>query len=520
MASKMRTFKIYTGLALLLGIMLIQSCNPPWEDHYTSQEDQINMKVWDAVKENPDYSTFVSLIETEGLDSLFQAERVYTLFVPTNEAFSALSDTTTMMQTLLRYHIIQSIFMDKSVQNWRRMLTSSGKFALIERVAEGYTFDGSPMEYASPLYLDGKYYEISQVAVPKRNLYEFTAQNSYVLKEYIDSKDSIFLDRSLSTPIGFDDLGNTVYDSVFGMVNLFEDEFFPISKEFRDKNATFILFTQEQYDLALDDMAARLGGSITDHEDIPATWQNNVFLPTVTENAMFDGILSYEKLEAGRVKNIKGDTVVVEAEKIDPDSRTICSNGVGFLYRDFTIHDTLFRGSVVREGEDMISEIGAGKYAWKEDVRVWGAVIEPERLEAEVASGGALVNLTFVRDYAGEYNVEYTFTDLFPMRYRLEWRANSRPSGLFSVYVNGQVLEYQDKWGNVYTEFDTNDLKQSVVSVTGERFLAEGGFNMRDYWVDHITEYGDVTIRFEYKGPGANSTNGFNIDYVKLIPDY
>ena len=107
------------------------------------------------------------------------------------------------------------------------------------------------------------------------------------------------------------------------------------------------------------------------------------------------------------------------------------------------------------------------------------------------------------------------------MRYRLEWRANSRPSGLYTIYVNDQVLETQDKFGNVYTEFDTYDLRESIVSVTGERFLSnEEGFNMKDYWVENITDYGDVKIRFEYKGPGENSTNGFNIDYVKLIPDY
>jgi hypothetical protein len=106
------------------------------------------------------------------------------------------------------------------------------------------------------------------------------------------------------------------------------------------------------------------------------------------------------------------------------------------------------------------------------------------------------------------------------MRYRLEWRANSRPSGVFKVYVNDQVLDYQDKFGNTYTEFDTDALRQSVISVTGERFLPEGGFNMRDYWVNHLTDYSDVTVRFEYVGSGVSSTNGLNIDYIKLIPDF
>lgn len=518
---QIRVLRITAGISLVIGLVLFTSCDPPWQDHYENQEEQVNMKLWDAISQDPDYSTFVSLVESSGLDSIFQDEQVYTLFIPTNDALQEVLDTGTVLPKVLQYHILPTLFMDKSVQSWRKMLTRSGKYALIEKLHDGYYYDGIPMESGSPLYLDGKYYELSRLALPKPNLYELTANFSQVLQDYIDSKDSIYLDRSLSTPIGFDDDGNTIYDSVFGVVNLFEEEFFPVSKEFRDENATFILFSQNQYEDALDDMAERLGGELIGHEDIPLSWQNDVLLPEVTKNAMFEGILSYEDLQVGWIKSITGDTVVVEAEKIDPESRTICSNGVGFLYSDFIIEDTLFRGTVIKEGESLIREIGAGKYAWKEDVLVSGAVIEPEYQLADVASEGALVNVNFGRDYQGEYRLEFVFKNLFPMRYRLEWRANSRPSGLFEVYVNDQVLEYvADKFGNIKTEFDTNLLKESIISVTGERFFPEGGFNMRDYWVEHLTAYGDVRIRFEYLGPGLNSTNGLNIDYVKLIPDY
>jgi len=498
----------------------IESCNPPWQDHYENQGDQINMKLWDAISQETSYSTFVSLVEAEGLDSIFLNEQVYTLFIPANEAFESLTDTILDVRTMLQYHMLQTLFVDESVKSWRRMLTGSGKYVLIEKNEEGYSYDGYPMVLSSPLYLDGKYYEISQVAVPKPNLYEFTAQHSNVLKEYIDSKDSVFLDRNLSTPLGFNEDGNTIYDSVFGKVNLFEEDFFPVSKEFRDENATLILFTQEQYDLALDDMASRLGGSITGHEDVPFSWQNDVLLPGLTKNAMFEGILSYSDLEVGWIKSITGDSVVVEAWEIDPDSRFICSNGVGYFYNDFSIHDSLFRGTSTREGETLIEGIGAGKYAWTGDVTVSGAVIEPKLLSALAASGGEIVNVSFLRDYEGEYSMEFDFRNIFPMQYRLEWRANSRPSGLYEIYVNDSLLTYEDKFGFEYSEFDTNDLKYSVISVTGERFLPVDGFNMKDFWVDHLTTYGDVRIRFEYKGPGASSTNGFNIDYVKLIPVY
>lgn len=106
------------------------------------------------------------------------------------------------------------------------------------------------------------------------------------------------------------------------------------------------------------------------------------------------------------------------------------------------------------------------------------------------------------------------------MRYRLVWRANYRPSGLYEIYVNDEILNYQDIYGNVLTQFDTYLLRNSIVSVTGERFLPVGGFNKRDYWVDNLTDYGDVRVRFKYVGPGGNSTNGLSIDYVKLIPVY
>lgn len=516
----MKRIHIKTGIVLLLIGTVFHSCNPPWQDHYENQEEQINMKLWDAIRQEGSYSTFVSLVEAEGLDSIFLNEQVYTLFVPANEAFESLPDTISRDRILLQYHMLQTLFVDESVENWRRMLTGSGKYALVEKNTEGYSYDGSPMIYSSPLFQDGKYYEISKVAVPKPNLYEFTAEHSNVLKEYIDSKDSVYLDRNLSRPIGFDEDGNTIYDSVFGMVNLFEAEFFPLSEEFRDENATLILFTQEQYDLALDDMASRLGGSLTGHEDIPYSWQNDVLLPELTRISMFDGILSYSDLQVGKIKSITGDTVMVEAEKIDPDSRTVCSNGVGYIYSEFTIHDTLFRGENTREGESMIQKIGEGKYAWNGEVKLTGPAIAPTLLIADAASEGELVNVSFLRDYQGEYSMEFAFRNVFPMRYRLEWRANSRPSGIYEVYVNDQLLTFEDKFGFEYTEFDTNDLKYSVVSVTGDRFLPVEGFNIKDYWVDHLTDYGDVNIRFVYKGPGASSTNGFNIDFIKLIPVY
>ncbi len=513
----MRNKKKILGAVLLICIIGILSCNPPWEDHYSNHDSQSDMELWDAIILEPRFSTFVSEMRAYGMDTIFNDGQVYTLFIPSNEAFESITDTSNIMQSILPYHISKNIFINRNVEKVRRLLNISGKYALVEFNGSNYTYDGIPMEDGSPLFLNGKYYEITEVALPRPNLYEFAAQKSPTLKNYIDSKDSIYLDRSLSTPIGFNEAGNTVYDSVFGSLNTFELEYFPVRQEFRDKNATLIIFSQEQYIAALNNMAERLGGAMTDYTDIPKVWQNDVLLPYVTSKALFGGILSYSDLH-GKLQSVTGDTVEIIAADIDPDSRSICSNGVAYLYNNFVIPDELFRGTSIQEGELLIDSVGAGKFAWKAGVNISGAIIAPIKSYSLGATEGSFVSVLFNRNYAGEYTMEFTFKNVFPMRYRLEWHANYRPSGLYEVYVNDQLLGYTNKFGSVVTSFDNYELRNTVVSVTGERISPVLDFNSRDYWVDHLTEYGDVRVKFKYIGAGASNTNGFNIDYVKLIP--
>jgi hypothetical protein len=254
-------------------------------------------------------------------------------------------------------------------------------------------------------------------------------------------------------------------------------------------------------------MAQKLGLPGGSHEEIPEEWQYEVLLPASMQNAMFDGMLSYQDLMADTLQSITGDTVVIDHQNVDPGSRYLCSNGVTFLYSRFTIADSLYLGSQRIEGENLVDSVGAGKWAWNDEVSVAGAIAEPEKLLSASASEGALVNVALPRDYAGDYTVEFTFRNVLPMRYRLVWRANSRPSGLFAIYINDEKI----------AEFDNNLLRSTILSVTGQYFIPDNGFNRKDFWVENISSFGDVSIRFQYLGPGRQSNNGLNIDYVELI---
>jgi len=502
---------IRKGFALLFFFILVisgQGCKDNWEEHYLPAEGVMHKTIWEAIQEEPRFSVFVEEIKKLSLDTIFNSGITHTLFIPENEALQQALDTSRSPEQLMLYHISPTLFMSRNVTQNQRLQTLLGKFALLSVEGNVSRYDDVTIIISSPLFRDGKYYEIESPSIPRLNLYEFTARYSPYLKNYIDSQDSSYLDFELSTPVGFDDYGNTVYDSVVGVVNLFEQKYFPISKEFRNKNATFVLFTQEQYESALDQVASdlQLPGGTSDA--VPKEWQSKVLMPQLLTNAMFDGMLEYQEFMVGEMPSITGDIVNVDFLNINPDSKYLCSNGLTYTYNDFSIHDSLYLGATKIEGESLMDTVGSQKWIWKEDIVVSGLVAEPKKYVSNFASNNGILSVEFPRSYQGEYSMEFVIYNMLPMPYRLVWSSNSRPSGLFALYVNDEKIG----------EFDSYGFRSLILSVTGEPFRPKNGFNRKDFWVDNITEFGDVRVRFEYLGMGQNETNGLSIDYIELIP--
>ena len=494
----------------LWGVILFSCSRNYWDDYYALSDEHANMKLWDAVRENPDYSEFVDYINKLEIDTIFEKDQAYTLFVPGNKAFEDFIPREGFLEQTLLHHISRTVYIPESMGNYKKLQMLSGKFVEIVRSGNDVLFDSIPIIYESPLYLDGKYYEIQHVANPRPNLYEFTSLYSSVIKDYIDSQDSVYLDRNESTPIGFDKDGNTLYDSVFGNVNLFEKYFFPVSREFRDRSATFLIFTQEQYTEALNMMALNLGGDYHTYQDIPREWQFEVFLPKILADGMFADNLPYEEFMKGTLLNIQGDSVTLDYQNIDPNSRFICSNGVIYRYSDFVVPDTLYLGHATVEGEDLIDSIAPSEFVFKPEVKVSGELITPLKTYVVDASGGIVISVPFKRNYSGKFNLEVVFGNIFPGRYVLEWRASYRPGGVFAISVNNEEI----------AEFDTYAMRSNIQSVTGELYRPVNGYNIKDFWVDNIAQFGDVVVKFEYLRSGTESNSGFSMDYIRLIPAF
>jgi uncharacterized surface protein with fasciclin (FAS1) repeats len=502
--------KYISYILVILGIAAITGCEKYWEEHYTTQPETVKVNVWDALKSNSDVSEFVGLVENCHLDTLFNYNDIYTLFVPTNEAITRYLQKDTLGRTGLSYHILEHYINPADVSGAMKIQTLLLKFAQFEKDGNKYFYDNIPVSFESPLYSNGRYFIIDSVATPKPSLYEYISQNNQALKKYIDDQDSIVLDKELSKPLGFDEQGNTIYDSVITVINLFEEEYFEVSKEFRLKTATLVFPKQDIYNQALTNMAIKLGGSYKTYTDIAEEWQQDVLVPYLIKNGIFRNMLEPKDFLVDTMLNIIGDSAAINYHPIE---KTICSNGYAYNYDTFEVPDTLFMTPLRTEGESLLKTIGKDRFSWSDSVQIVSdQTFVPDADYVVDASNDSIMKVQFPTKYAGTFNMEFKTEPLFPRKYLMVIRTHMDFGGIYDIYVNDKLVKTFD-----YYDFIT--LKGIMPSaVTGVRYLASGRYNKFDFWFD-ATEYGRAKVRFEYKGPGNSRYNGIFLDYIECVPE-
>ena len=507
--------KIKNSILVGIFILLIFGCTKEWEDYYDVYPETVNENVWDAIQKNGQTSKFVQYLKESQLDTLFLSDISYTIFVPSNSAIDEYLSGASIDTTLLKYHIASHFIQSGNIQGKRKIQTLTSKFALFERVGADVNIDGITIKEESPLYLNGKFYILDKVAAPRPNLYQFYAETNPILGRYIDDQDSIILDKERSKPLGFNDKGETIYDTVSIIYNKFEYKYFPVKHEFRNATSTIVFPLAEDYNSALDVMAVSLGAGYTSHTDIPEEWQYNILIPHLLEQGVFLNMIEPEEfiweseLDTLKLLNVLGDSVVINYK---PTDKTICSNGYAYNYTNFEIPDSLYSGSTKLEAEWLTNETGVNKYAWNDSVKVRSDIsISPLQELVLNASNDTIVRVLFPKGYTGKYSVEFKSPSLFPRKYVMVVRTHMDIGGIYDIYVNDALVK-------TFDYYDYIRYRGIMFSVTGSRYLPTGRFNSFDMYVDNIHEYGKAKIRFEYKQPGAVLTNGLVIDYIDFLP--
>ena len=491
----------------------------------------VNLRLWDCLQLDSSHKYYVKLIKEYELDSLFESNNAYTLFIPDDEKLKTINKDSVNIGEVLAYSMVPTFINVQSISKLGKIQTMLNKYALLEfnDQLSAYTFDGVKIVIGSSIFKDGRYYNLNNYVIPSDNLYSYILKGSSVFRHYIDLQDSTYFDIAASTPIGFASKG-TIYDSIFTTQNLFYRDYFPVKEELRNRSSTFILFTQKQFDAALENIKNEIKVNF-----LPEVWINQILLPNLVKNYIFNNSLQYNDFKP-RMINIRGDSVNVDVVNIIKDSRKICSNGVAYSLKNFIIPDSLYKSQNVYNGMNAVIEIIKDqKWTWAKDLFInglEGTSIAPSLAKLTNANGDLIslndkvlaLNLKDYKRSSGKLRITFVQKGLFGAKnYRLLWAGSNNQCGLWKIYINNVPIQMRDLSGKNTNYFDSYLFKELVIkSVTGVpgNFKGNGGYNKVDFKVESLTEYSNAEITFEYIGPSLDSSGairgipGLVIDYL------
>lgn len=223
--------KFRTILLFFLALNLLVGCKTAWDNYF----DQAGEYEGDAVspldllgylRTQENYSDFVGLLEKSGMDNVLTKNQVLTVWAIPNENIPV--DIRTADSLTLRKFVknhINNVALYKSKLGTRKIHTLAGKIVQAEYSDEVYTIDGVTLTHMNQICQNGVIHELKDgVLTPKDNIYEYMMSLGDVCSIFRDTlnayNDTVF-DRENSLPVGENELGNTIYDSVFIIQNPF-----------------------------------------------------------------------------------------------------------------------------------------------------------------------------------------------------------------------------------------------------------------------------------------------------------
>ena len=241
----MKTMK-YILMAFLP--LMALSCQDEWDEHYgqanpmTSQES-----LWQALKGRAELSNFVRLVENVGYEYYFDGDRMFTLFVPTNDCLTEAdvdsltevynaqksnrikNNDNTVIKQVLQNHMAMYNYAAIASGDSVQMMMLNGKYSyLADGGVNGVKYLSSNM-----LYRNGVLFTVGSRLPYFANVSEY-----FTMDDELDSIASFFsrynvyeFDASRSVPGEIVD-GKTVYlDSVMNLKNVMFDELGYINRE-------------------------------------------------------------------------------------------------------------------------------------------------------------------------------------------------------------------------------------------------------------------------------------------------
>lgn len=221
--------------AIILSGCLV-ACTDSWDSHFSQQEEIINNSeisiaqttAAEYMKSENSLSSMYALFEEAGvIKTMNSRDQIYTILVADNEAIAADTSTSTDDKNYLaKSHVSDVSLSPANLTDGQRVLMWNGKYLNVNKAKDEngnvtLAFNGTKVKKVVKVNNGFIYFLESFVSSPK-SMYEMIkdlGSDYSMFREMIMSRNKKVFDKNASMPIGVDNTGSTVYDSVFVVTN-------------------------------------------------------------------------------------------------------------------------------------------------------------------------------------------------------------------------------------------------------------------------------------------------------------
>lgn len=331
----------FSLLLLIVCVFLAVGCEEKaWDEHYEQLDSRLEKTVFEVLSEDPEYSTFVALLEQTGYKSQLQSAQAFTVWAPNNAAFAQVSNTILndpdLLQELIGNHVSQFSYNTTSSDE-ALVKMFNNKYVEFNNVGGTSSFGNLDIVQKDILASNGILHTISSVLEVNPNIWGYLNDNAAqypTLMTFLDQFNEVVFDEANSVRTGTNTLGQAVYDSVFKSSNTYFEKIGDLSSE--ERRYSFIGLTEPAYTGIYDVFKDYYQHPVADtiQENTNRTIFNNLsFLPIDIND--LDGVSTS--------RNIAGNEVVINPNAIVED--VTLSNGNVFVVDalDYDPKDVIYK---------------------------------------------------------------------------------------------------------------------------------------------------------------------------------
>ena len=510
--------RIYKGIINALPIIcmiVFSACNDPMKDYYGDKDYKPagTQNMLDALKANPQYSTFTYILEETGMDQLIKDNTLLTIWVPRNEDMPYEIATLTYDEkvTLIKNHMSLGAITTNILTNFSTVISLTERYMPVTSDAAKKVFyvDNAPLLNTDILCANGVIHEVSRWFVPRVNLYELlmTLGDEYsIFRDSLKNRTDSIFDSENSVPSGVDENGIPVYaDSIKIGSNPILDK-----ADLSDMTQTFTFFipTDEAMSQMFSDMTNYLMAA-----EYPITSEDtSMWIDWILKASIQKGYQTYEPgVELNSVTwaasgntDYKIRTDYQIAYDQEPDEY---ANGWAYTLDKISVPKTLYVTTQKANPYYIRTLAADGSQGSSGGLDEWSTPVRGGGINIETGSGAKSGNLTVFWQFGNRGNLDNAYLDAW---YKFQTYFFEKDANNEDVLVPVNIMPgYYDIYMNLWNRNDPtggyNNKTDSLRIIIGD-----------DY---QVTVTGITTGAYQNKDNGVK-INGANPVYIsgKLEP--